>query len=159
MKEGRNNGFHVLDDFVCEAIQGPDLPAANLDNHGQNAGMAVIEEVLLEAGNQPASELTSEPKSGATARIATASPVFAEELRRKVAFGKNTCWAADLTEEQLVSVLGALGEYARSSQLVLECLDRHASELDPACDLPRAKLRLQMLSAMVNAALRQDLKE
>ena len=73
---------------------------------------------------------------------------FTEEFRRKIALGKYTGWAADLTEDQLEAVLWAVGEYGRRSQWVLECLDRHADEFYPAYGLPRARLGLELLAAM-----------
>lgn len=73
---------------------------------------------------------------------------FTDEFRRRIALGKYTGWAADLTDDQLVAVLWAVGEYGRRSQWILECLDRHADEFWPAHGFPRAKLGLELLSAM-----------
>lgn len=53
-----------------------------------------------------------------------------------------------MTEEQLEAVLCAVGEYGIRSQWVLECLDRHADEFLPAHGFPRARLALELLSAM-----------
>ncbi len=77
-------------------------------------------------------------------------PAFSEAFRRKIALGKYTGWAADLTEDQLIGVLWAVGEYGRRSEPVLECLDRHAGEFWPAHGLPRARLGLELLSAMAD---------
>ena len=77
-------------------------------------------------------------------------PAFTEAFRQKIALGKYTGWAADLTEDQLVGVLWAVGEFGRRSQWVLECLDRHADEFYPAHGLPRARLGLELLSAMAD---------
>src|SRR6266566_6402633 len=49
---GHNEGFHVLDDFVCEAIHAPSVPLANPANQGRNEGMSVIEEVVFEASSE-----------------------------------------------------------------------------------------------------------
>ncbi|MCE9544872.1 MAG: hypothetical protein K8T25_05055 [Planctomycetia bacterium] len=73
-------------------------------------------------------------------------PAFAEGFRQKIALGKYTGWAIDLTEDQLIAVLWAVGEYGRRSQPVVECLDRHASEFSPADGWPRARLGLQLLA-------------
>ena len=63
---GHNEGFHVLDDFICDAIHDPSIPAANPANQGRNEGMAVIQEVVFDASQAdatpPASE-TSQPPS------------------------------------------------------------------------------------------------
>src|ERR1044071_695941 len=47
--QGRNQGFHVLDEFVCEAVHAPSIPLANPANQGQNEGMSVVEESVFEA--------------------------------------------------------------------------------------------------------------
>ncbi len=73
-----------------------------------------------------------------------------EPFRQQIMLGKYTSWAADLTEEQLMGVLWAVGEYGRRSQKVLECLDRHADEFCPADGFPRARLGLELLSAMAD---------
>lgn len=49
---GQNAGFHVLDDFVCEAIHAPGVPLADPAKQGRNEGMAVVEELMLEAGKE-----------------------------------------------------------------------------------------------------------
>ena len=46
----RNEGFHVLDEFVCEAIHAPSVPLADPANQGHNEGMCVVEELLLQVG-------------------------------------------------------------------------------------------------------------
>lgn len=51
--QGRNKGFHMLDEFVCEAIHDPSVPRANPANPGRNEGMSVSGERLFEAGKAP----------------------------------------------------------------------------------------------------------
>lgn len=77
-------------------------------------------------------------------------PAFRDEFRRKIAPGKYTSWAADLTEEQLEAVLWAVGEFGRRSRWVLECLDRHEDEFPPAYGFPRARFGLELLSSMAD---------
>src|SRR5437763_936632 len=48
---GSNDGFHVLDDFVCEAIHAPSVPLSDPANQGRNEGMSVLEEVVLDPSN------------------------------------------------------------------------------------------------------------
>lgn len=50
--QGRNEGFHVLDEFVCEAIHAPSVPLANPANQGRNGGMSVVEELVVSLGTQ-----------------------------------------------------------------------------------------------------------
>jgi len=41
-KPGQNEGLHVLDDFVCEAINNPAFPQAAANKRGQNEGVRVM---------------------------------------------------------------------------------------------------------------------
>jgi hypothetical protein len=77
-------------------------------------------------------------------------PAFNDAFRQGIALGKYTRWAVDLTEEQLEAVLWAVGEYGIRSQWVLECLDRHADEFYSAYGFPRARLALELRSAMAD---------
>jgi hypothetical protein len=54
--QGRNEGFYVLDEFVCEAIHAPSIPLAGPANPGRNEGMSVIEELVFEAGSDASSD-------------------------------------------------------------------------------------------------------
>src|SRR3954468_18951443 len=54
-----------------------------------------------------------------------------DELRARLANGKYTRWAADLTVDEMVAVFWAVGEDGRRSFCILECVDRHASETFP----------------------------
>lgn len=61
--QGRNEGFHVLDGFVCEAIHAPSVPLASPTNQGQNEGMSVVEELVFDAGREATSDKTVQPNS------------------------------------------------------------------------------------------------
>jgi len=57
--QGQNEGFRVLDDFVCEAILAPSSPHAVPTKHGQNEGMRVVEEIVFDAtGGKPVAKPT-----------------------------------------------------------------------------------------------------
>lgn len=62
--QGRNEGFHVLDDFVCEAIPSPSVSRADPAKLGRNDGMFVVEELVHECGSQqpPPSSLDRGPQ-------------------------------------------------------------------------------------------------
>ena len=45
---GQNQGFRVLDEFVCEAIHPPTVPQADQTKQGQNEGMRVIQELVVD---------------------------------------------------------------------------------------------------------------
>lgn len=51
-----NEGFRLLDEFVCEATPGPELPAAAAPGRGVNAGVQVVVEVVARAPQPPLSE-------------------------------------------------------------------------------------------------------
>ncbi len=61
--QGRNEGFHVLDEFVCEAIHAPSVPLANPAKQGRNEGMCVVEKLLLQVDREATSQ--SEPLNSA----------------------------------------------------------------------------------------------
>lgn len=58
---GHNEGFYVLDEFVCEAIHIPSVPLANPANQGRNEGMSVVEELLFDADQDATSEDVDDP--------------------------------------------------------------------------------------------------
>ena len=78
------------------------------------------------------------------------TPAFGADLRHEVARFEYTKWASGLTEEQLLTVLWAVGEYGRRWEAVLACLDQHEAEFLPGHGFPRARLGLELLGAMAN---------
>jgi hypothetical protein len=78
-----------------------------------------------------------------------ASQTFDEEFHRTLALFKYTKWAANLTREQLLVVLWAVGEWGGRGQPILEHLERHAPELGSGYGYPRARVGLQVLNRMV----------
>ena len=48
---GQNEGFHVLDDFVCDAIHNPSIALGNPANQGRNEGISVEEELIFARQN------------------------------------------------------------------------------------------------------------
>jgi hypothetical protein len=52
-KRGENEGFRVLDDFVCEAIRNPAVPQAPASQRGQNEGVRVLEDFSVEFTERP----------------------------------------------------------------------------------------------------------
>ncbi|MGL6075945.1 MAG: hypothetical protein ACRC8S_17445 [Fimbriiglobus sp.] len=55
--QGRNEGFSVLDDFVCEAILASSIPVASPTKQGQNSGMNIVEEVTVTPTSADHSEI------------------------------------------------------------------------------------------------------
>jgi hypothetical protein len=49
--QGQNEGFRVLDDFMCEAINDPTIPKSALFQQGQNEGIRVVEDFVVDLGN------------------------------------------------------------------------------------------------------------
>jgi|SRR6266498_1783324 len=81
-------------------------------------------------------------------RVPTNELAFDDDFRAALALEKYGRWAADLTKDQLLAVLWAVGEYGYRSQLILECLDRHQKEIPAGHGFPRARLGLELLAAM-----------
>lgn len=53
-----NEGFSVLDDFVCDAIHAPGIPRADPNKQGRNEGIRVIEELVF--GGAPGTTVQGE---------------------------------------------------------------------------------------------------
>jgi hypothetical protein len=51
-QRAENEGFRMLDDFVCEAIHDPVTPLAKPENQGRNTGMSVVEEIVFDVLNE-----------------------------------------------------------------------------------------------------------
>ncbi len=66
----QNEGFHVMDDFVCQAIYDPSLPLANPANQGRNEGIAV------------GAEITFDPSGSGTSACTTPRPEHADAKRK-----------------------------------------------------------------------------
>ena len=49
INQGQNQGFCVLNEFVCEAIQAPAVPPAGPTKRGQNEGTRVVQELVVDA--------------------------------------------------------------------------------------------------------------
>src|SRR6266404_4463381 len=80
--QGHNKGFHVLDEFVCDAIHDPSGPLANPTNQGLNEGMSIIEELLFEAGKAPTSEDVEDPDSRQSPGTAAVGDAIKSEAQR-----------------------------------------------------------------------------
>jgi hypothetical protein len=65
-KRGENEGFHVLDDFVCEAIHAPGVPQTPPMKRSQNEGGTVLEEIAFHGSAIPRGE---ERRSSALKRL------------------------------------------------------------------------------------------
>ena len=71
--------------------------------------------------------------------------MFSDDDRRRLAFGKYTRWAENLTEPQLMTLLWMIGEYGARSFRLMEWLDRHEATL--ATDsVAYARLRMALES-------------
>ncbi len=53
-ERANNEGFHVLDEFVCDAIREPGIPQADPKKQGKNERIRVIEELVF--GGQSATK-------------------------------------------------------------------------------------------------------
>lgn len=55
-KRAENEGFRILDDFVCDAIPDPSLTPAKPAHQGQNEGMSVVTEIVFDLPKESTSE-------------------------------------------------------------------------------------------------------
>jgi hypothetical protein len=73
---GYNEGFHVLDDFVCEAIHAPAVTLANPAHQGRAEEMVVLDEVVFDAsqanGDSQVKQRKEEAKGNADLEDGTA---------------------------------------------------------------------------------------
>ena len=85
--------------------------------------------------------------------------MFSDEFRRRLALGKYSNWAVDLTEQQLEALIWMVGEYAARSYIALNLLDEHKGEFG-AHDLAYARGRhaLESLADFVAGRRRPDLE-
>lgn len=77
---GSNEGFRVLDDFVCEAIPGPDMLGVGSLGRGVNLGMQLVSEMVVDGSPSPvaAAEAT---RSGEMVRFAEKMAKLSEAHR------------------------------------------------------------------------------
>ena len=61
-----NEGFRMLDDFVCEAIQVPGALNSEGMGRGRNEGAKLVEEVVLEPGSPQMPRSTNNDLPGGT---------------------------------------------------------------------------------------------
>jgi hypothetical protein len=62
LSSGRNDGFRVLDEFICDAVPASGMPASSSCGRGKNAGMQVTQELTFQAladGIAPLAALSS----------------------------------------------------------------------------------------------------
>lgn len=61
--QGQNQGFLLIDEFICEAIPDPGVPQAPPARQGRNEGMGVFDEVIVEAASGGSDDDTDSPCS------------------------------------------------------------------------------------------------
>ena len=103
--QGQNKGFHVLDDFVCEAVHDASVPLANPAHQGRNEGMSVVEELLIDAGSESSSEGGQNPESSPDA-LNDAIKSEARRLAAIIAASADPLGAARLFQKFLLAELG-----------------------------------------------------
>ena len=116
---GKNEGFRVLDDFVCEAMHGPDVPRADEQHRGRNEGMQVVQELAFEApGGEPVQERAEESKSATRTRPITLDDSVQTVIKQLAAFiaaQSNPVRASALVQERLLAEINDLQNAARGS--------------------------------------------
>ena len=106
--QGQNKGFHVLDEFVCEAVHDASVPLANRTNQGRNEGTSVVEELLFEASGEPTTEdgKGSERQSPDPTALNDAIKSEAQRLAAIIAASADPLGAAKLFQKFLLAELG-----------------------------------------------------
>jgi hypothetical protein len=116
--QGQNKGFHVLDEFVCEAIHDPSIPLANPVHQGRNEGLSVIEELLFEAGKGPASEDGENPGHRQTPGPTALNDAIKSEVQRLaviIASSDDPIGAVTLLQKLLVAELSGIEKTAAAA--------------------------------------------
>lgn len=110
--QGRNEGFHVLDEFVCEAIHAPSVPLANPTNQGQNDGMSVVEELVFEVRR----EATADEPDGRRSSVPVAQDAglksMIEPLATYISASRDPRGALVLAIELLLAELNGIDQAA-----------------------------------------------
>ena len=75
---------------------------------------------------------------------------FTSKVRTDLALFKYTKWAANLTQDELLVALWAVGEFGGRSEILLERVEKHKDELFPGSSFPRARVGLQVLCGLVH---------
>jgi hypothetical protein len=76
--------------------------------------------------------------------------MFSDSFRQRLALGKYTKWAENLTEPHLEALLWMVGEYGCRALLVLNLLEKHKDEFWFQTEgFARAKLALETISRIV----------
>ena len=104
---GRNEGFHVLEDFVCEAIHEPSVPLANPASQGRNEGMTVVEELVFDASR---AKKTEENNQARLPRLLICAIFYdrARELDKRLPVGLDEL---DLAEQGREALVRAVSRY------------------------------------------------
>src|ERR1700722_16680941 len=136
-KPGHNEGFHVLDDFVCEAIHDPSVPLANPAHQGRNEGMSVLEEVVFDTAREskPSDKerIQNSPAENRTKHMATRAWLLTvsvlveqdEELAAKLGPG----WRTDNELQEVVTA--ALAQFlAKRPDVAVEWESMTSTPLD-----------------------------
>jgi hypothetical protein len=115
---GKNEGFRVLDDFVCEAVHGPDVPRADEQHRGRNEGMQVVQELAFEGSSGEVSqEKTGDAASASRTRPVTLDDSIQSVIKQLAAFiadQSNPVRASALVQERLLAEINDIQNAAKS---------------------------------------------
>ena len=107
---GHNGGFHVLEEFVCDAIHAPSVPLADPANQERNEGMSVIDELLFEVKKEP-----NDPASNKSTGSATLDDALESELGRLTAIistSTDPVGTVALIQKRLLAVVAGISKSA-----------------------------------------------
>jgi hypothetical protein len=142
---GHNKGFHVLDEFVCEAIHDPSVLPASPANQGRNEGMSVIEELLFDAGTTTSEDVADPDGKCAPGPLVLddAIKTEAERLAVIIAASADPIATATLFQKHLLAELSGIRKTATTPDKLRDGGQRSGSgggepaAPDAAADRPR----------------------
>ncbi len=118
-QRAENEGFRLLDDFVCEASHEPTTPKADQKQQGRNEGMLVLEErVFAIPAGEPEQGQTAVPDLRKPMQPSTVEQTLqrlVEELAALLASQADPSRIMDQFQNQLATRINALQEAARAS--------------------------------------------
>jgi hypothetical protein len=118
-KQGQNEGFRVLDDFVCAALHASDAPRADERRQGRNEGKCVVEELVFEIpGEESKQKDTEDSRSASLTSPLHLNPSMrrlAEELAALIACQSDPVGVMALFQQKVIAHINAIQDEARAS--------------------------------------------
>jgi hypothetical protein len=99
-KRAENEGFRMLDDFICEAIHDPAMRLAKPENRGRNAGMSVVKEIVFDG--------LSEGKAGDKEKESPRQAITISDVARPINSGWSRMFSGASAAVAFTEIVGAV---------------------------------------------------